>query len=343
MIGAGLDSGIRRRITDDLATPELAGRGAIGMPGGRYGMVVWVILFTDLLSLNEAIGYSPADANRDLIEGKGLTPGSGFDDLKVVLNPWSTFAVPLWSKAVVVVFLVGLVAGVVSAVLPGGRPRAVVFGVVAGLISLVGVTASVGLVVANYLALSLPFWAIAAAAGYLWLGEQCAGVCAGRRALGMVGVVAVLSIAAGLVVKTTLDTRHFHRRQEISFASLRDVSVDTGRQLGSDCLIVTAYTPQAGYYSGCRVVALQNVYTEEALPPVLAESVRFATVILEPQPRVDATAVLIVDQGKRQPADDVLLQGEGLGDRMSEIGTEGQRITHVWSSRILPCIWDGSC
>jgi hypothetical protein len=304
------------------------------------GLVVRVVMFTGLLSGSDR---SPADANRSLISRKGLTPSSGFDDLKLVLNPWSTWPQPIWSKAVAVLFVFGLVVGVVSSLLPGGRPRAVGFGVVAGFISLAGVTASVGLVVANYLALSLPFWAIAAAAGYVWIGEQCARLVGQRRLLGLLAASLVVVIAGGLVVKTTLDARYFHHRLEISFGSLRDVSVDTGRQLGSDCLLVTGSAPQVGYYSGCRIVGFQGLTTEETLPDVLAASVSVAVALLEPDPAVGATAVLIRERGKRQPPNEQLLEGDGLGDRISEFGSEGQGRIHVWSSQILACAWTATC
>jgi hypothetical protein len=161
--------------------------------------------------------------------------------------------------------------------------------------------------------------------------------------LGLLAASLIFVIAGGLVVKTTLDARYFHHRLEISFSSLRDVSVDTGRQLGSDCLLVTGSAPQVGYYSGCRIVGFQGLTTEETLPDVLAASVSVAVALLEPDPAVDGTAVLIRERGKRQPPNEQLLEGEGLGDRISEFGSEGQRNIHVWSSPILACAWTATC
>lgn len=340
MIGAGLTAAFavalpkiwRRRNWVVVAQSVCLAVGA--------GLVIRLVLFTDLLLSGS---LSPADANRSLATRKGLTPSSGFEDLRLVLDPWSSWPVPLWSKAVAVVFVFGLVAGLVTAFLPGGRPRAVVFGVLAGLISLVGVTATVGLVVANYLALSLPFWAIAAAAGYLWIGERCAALIGHRPWPRVLATSFVLLVVGGLVVTTTQDNRELYRQQEITFAVLRDVSVDTGQQLGADCVVVTGSAPQVGYYSGCRVVKFRGLESEDLLSGILAESLREATIRLEPDPPVGGTAVLIREQGKRQPSEALLSEADGIGPRISEVGLVGQGGDHVWSSRVLLCVWDGSC
>jgi hypothetical protein len=94
------------------------------------------------------------------------TFSTGIADLWNVINPWSGHVFPLWSSWVAMLFLVGVVAALISIALDRSRARIVVFGVLAGLISTFAIVITVGLIVPSYLALTLPFWALTAATGW---------------------------------------------------------------------------------------------------------------------------------------------------------------------------------
>jgi hypothetical protein len=219
---------------------------------------VVVVVLTDTFSLD---GRSPATANSDLVSGNGFTFSTVIADLWNVINPWSGHVFPLWSSWVAVLFLVGVVAALISIAFDRSRARIVVFGVLAGLISTFAIVITVGLVVPNYLALTLPFWTLTAATGWDAI----------LRALAQIRVRAVrdslLALAgvglAILLVSNSARVKEGHEGYLDVYANIREASVYTGDQLGDDCQMIARYTPQAGFYSGCEIFPFTRVSPDD--------------------------------------------------------------------------------
>lgn len=297
------------------------------------GLTAVLALFTHLLS---TLSLTPARANSALTGSKGLTPASGFSDLVDVTSPWTTNPEPLWSTAVAVIVIVGVVASWVGAATRRMRPEIVVFGTVAGALSTVAVTASVGLVVANYLTLALPYWVLAAGAGLRWLGVLLLSALDGRAV--RAARVAMCGLALLLVVWCVRDSRDSHQSQKASYAALTAVSIAAGEALGPDCIIVTSYTPQVGYYSDCLVAPFVVRAADPSLEATVAQSIDRAVMAGSGERTADGTAVLWVDRGKRQP-EGVQLENPGLfGDVVVEHGVDGERRNRVVVRSVVPCV-----
>lgn len=307
-------------------------------------LVVWLVLLTELLSDAVGIGrLSPADANRALVGGKNLTARTGFEDLKTIVNPWSGHPLTLWSRSVAVVFLIGFLAAWVGVATRRTAWRPVVFGTIAGVLATAGVVVSVGLVVHNYLALSIPYWAIVSGSGLGWIGREVGELIGDRRGLLALAGAAVVVAASALVVDAKDDAYFYHWRQQFSFDALRSVSIESGRQLGPDCLLVTSYAPQAGYYSECSVMPWIGWDQDIPVGEVIARALGRADTAGVTPDDPGAIAALIVEGGKRQPADTELLVSPALGPTIAELGDAGDGRTYVRTQLVDDCVVDGGC
>lgn len=341
MLGAGLlavaivfaPDVVRRR---DWALVVQSGALALAV-----AVVVAVVVLTDTFTLD---GRSPASANSDLVGMNGFTIRTGLRNLVDVVNPWSDHSFPLWSAAVASIVGSGLVAAVVSVVFDRSRWRIVTFGLVAGVVSLLAVVATVGLVVPNYLMLTLPFWTLVAAAGWDWVARAVYQRLRHRRmVVRAVTAIAVVGLVA-LVVDVGSDVRQVHRRYEQLYANIRQASLVTNDQLGDSCVLIARYTPQAGYYSHCRIAP----FDDQELPDGsdwLAVSVDRVIERWDLGVPPDAPiAVMLVEQANRQPDFAELTERTDLfGERLFEAGTSEQYRNHVIVLTVDPCVPDRTC
>ena len=288
-------------------------------------------------------GVSPTDANRALVERNGFTGSTGLSDLRSVVDPWSDAAVHLWSKPVAVVFAVGVLASIVAAVVDRSRTRIVVFGLVAGTVSALAVAISVGLVVPNYLVLTIPFWAIASATGWDWLASRLAALARSGTLIRPAALTVATALLFVLAIDTTSDARARHQGYENSGRNIRAAAVATGDALGESCVLVARFTPQAGYYSECLMAPFQeweDIAAAESLARAVITPIDRGRLGDPPYPPV---AVMLVEGANRQPAVDEL---SALPDLFtSEIFSAGEpgerRYTVV---RVIdPCVFDRTC
>jgi 4-amino-4-deoxy-L-arabinose transferase-like glycosyltransferase len=303
--------------------------------------VVAVVILTDTFTLD---GRSPATANSDLVGMNGFTIRTGMENLFDVVNPWTAHSFPLWSKAVALMVGAGLVAAVVSVVFDRSRWRIVTFGLFAGVVSLFAVVATVGLVVPNYLVLTLPFWALVAAAGWEWMARAVFTRVRHRVAVVRVlAAVAAVGVAA-LVVDVGSDVRQVHQRYELLYANILDASLVTFDQVGESCVLIARYTPQAGYYSRCRIAPFDDQdWPDDA--EWLAASVDNVINRWDLGVPPDAPiAVMLVRQANRQPDSTTLTERADLFvERVFEAGSPEKYRDQVTVLIVDPCVSERSC
>ena len=303
--------------------------------------VAAVVVLTDTFTLD---GRSPAAANSDLVGMNGFTLGTGLDNLLDVVNPWAVHSFPLWSKAVALIVGSGLVAAVVSVAFDRSRWRIVTFGLFAGVVSLFCVVATVGLVVPNYLMLTLPFWVLVAAAGWEWMAR--AVFTRLRHRVVIVRVVAAVVVVGviALVVDVGSDVRQVHQRYEQLYSNIREASLATHDQLGESCVLIARYTPQAGYYSRCRIAPFddQELSDESEWLAVSVERVvdRWDLGVPPDAP----IAVMLVEQANRQPDFTALTERPDLfGELVFEAGSPEKYRDHVIVLTVDPCVSERTC
>lgn len=304
-------------------------------------VVAWILL-TDTFSLD---GDSPSNANRLLVGRNEFTFSTGLSDLTHVINPWSDHSAHMWSKAVGLLFLVGVVLAAVSAVVQRSRRRVVVFGFIAGLISVLSIVATVGLVVPNYLSLTIPYWAILAASGWDWLVRGAIswgrgrGLPAARIALaGAAFVFVVLAVDVGR------DVRDEHHKYDVAYSDLRSASFLARQQLGDECVLISRYTPQAGYYSQCRI----SPFLDWDLPQAHDSLAATIDAVVDRWdlgiPPDSPIAVMLVEQAIRQPdLSELIGQDDLFGERLVEAGAPGQHHRYMILDVVDPCVADRSC
>jgi hypothetical protein len=243
-----------------------------------------------------------------------------------------------------VLVVIGLVAAVVSLFFQRSRWRVVTFGLLAGVISLICVVATVGLIVPNYLMLTLPYWILVAAAGWEWIGQTVFTSLRDHRTIArVVAVVIVLGLMAA-AADSASEVREAHQRYERSSGPIRDASIATRDRLGDSCVLIARYTPQAGYYSECRIDRFWGFERLDA-PGSLGYSVD--TVIERwglGVPPDAPVAVMLVEQATRQPDLAELMEHPDLfGERIFETGTPGRAREHIVVETVDPCVSDRSC
>ena len=299
-------------------------------------LISWLVLFTELVSIR---GRTPVDANRSLIEGKQLTAATGFRDLGAVVNPWSdSGVVRLWSAPVAVIVVVGVVAAITAALL-GRVSRAVVAGIsIAAIVSTVGIVASVGLIVNNYLALTLPYWALLVGIGWTWMWRVVATVFEGdvpRRALAAAACV----IAIALLMDGVVDARRIAATSTSTFVPIRAASVELGEAYDGRCIAITSYTPQVGYFSGCIVTPFGSEL-DRPLDELLADRLAPYQGLVEDgyQP-----VVFLVDSGKRQPSHSAFDSPAVSSRRLFEHSVGDGRRQTSWVQVVDGCVLARAC
>lgn len=340
MLGAGLVA------TVVVYAPEIAARRDVRLVAQSaalaaiVGAVVAVVVLTDTFTLD---GTSPATANSDLVSGNGFTFSTGIADLWNVINPWSGHFFSLWSRWVAVLFLVGVVAALISIAFDRSRARIVVFGLLAGLISTFAIVITVGLVVPNYLALTLPFWALTAATGWDAI----------LRAVTQIRIQAVrdgLLVLAGvglvlLIVASAQRVKDGHEGYVDAYANIRQASVYTGEQLGDDCQLIARYTPQAGYYSGCEIFPFTRVSPDDpandlaSAAEAITDNGSYGSAV-----ESGGLAVMYVERAIRQPELTLAISLDDLyARRLIELGEPEDRRQHVIVEVVASCVADFSC
>lgn len=305
-------------------------------------IVCWVVLFTEFVSIR---GESPVEANQRLVSSKQLSISTGFRDLWSVVNPWSGARVQhLWSKPVAVIMALGVVAAIVGAILNRVPRRFVVGMAAAAIFSTIGITASIGLIVSNYLVLCLPFWVLLAGSGLAWLGDLLVRPIRLARVAPVFATLVVV-VAAGLLVSTASEARLIATRSTASFVPIRAASVELGETFGRRCVAVTSYTPQVGYYSGCKVTVFGTVVqvaevVTQSLPEMLSDRLlSFDQLVRQGYQPV----VFLVNRGKRQPPEEAFQSTAVDAERLFEYSIgRGSRQTS-WVQLIDPCVIERNC
>ncbi len=340
MLGAGLVA------TAVVYAPDIIERRDVrlvvqsGVLAMMVGVVVAVVVLTDTFTLD---GRSPATANSELVSGNGFTFSTGIVDLWEVINPWSSGVFSLWTAWVAVLFAVGIGAALISVAFDRSRARIVVFGLIAGLLSTFAIVATVGLVVPNYLALTLPFWALASATGWDAVLRAVAQVrTPGVRdgLLTLAGAALVL-----LLVSTAQQVKDDHEGYVEAYANIRQASVFTGDRIGDDCQLIARYTPQVGFYSGCEIFPFAKVSPDDP-----ADDLALTVVAIEdngskpPDTDNGGLAVMYVERTIRQPElSDAVAVRDLYAGRVIELGEPGVRRQHVIVEIVAPCVADYSC
>ncbi len=304
--------------------------------------VTALVLFTDLVSLD---GDSPAHANSALVEDNDLTVSNGLTGLWQVITPSSDGLVDLWSPAVGLLFLGGVLLACARAVSGERRVEVVALLLAAGT-SAGALVVAIGQIVANYLVLTLPFWAALASLGWEWpitaVGRRLT-TAVQRQTLLFFAVVALgaLTLHAGIQVRST------HQSYVTTFGPIRAASIDAGSAWAPQCGLVTGYGPQVGYYSECEVVPFVAI-------PELRAPVEFNDLDRLLQRRVDAlrsdadealrVGVFLVETGKRQPMSEQI-DGSNLilPERQFEYGADGERRRHAWVQELNGCLLGAEC
>jgi 4-amino-4-deoxy-L-arabinose transferase-like glycosyltransferase len=322
MIGAGLFAVALVQLPSVLRRRDWIWIGQSALLAIGVALSGALIVMTDLVSLGD---MSPAEANSVLVRGKGLTAVSGLEDLWSVVYPFSGSLEPLWSAPVAGLYVAGVIAGIALSWMHVQTRRIVMFGAVAGTVSALLIATTVGLVVQNYLALSLPFWALAAGAGLVRLGQLL------QPRVGLLspaqGAVALAIVVALLFVGTTGDARDRHRSQQLAYESLRSVSLQANALLDDDCLVVTSSIPQVGYYTGCAVERFSLWGPDVSAEESLEDAVRRG---LARRDRVfTSVAVMVQERGKRQPPADEFVEGALLGPIIAVVGEPGDGRSYV--------------
>jgi Dolichyl-phosphate-mannose-protein mannosyltransferase len=342
--------------------PALVGVGLIGLTGWVRGrrwrqvallagtalgalVVVALVTMTSLVT----VGRSPFAANSDLVGSKGLTAANGFREFWALITPFEYQSFPYWNRATMTLTVIGLVAAIVVAIVDRSSRRGVGFGLGVGAITLVGLLVSVGRVDHNYLVMPAPYIAVAVGVG--WAGLlRSANVALRRWPHGVSTIAAAASIAVvaacAMTVSGHVNATH---GQYAGLDRLRTLAVETGRQLGPDCGVVSSYTPQVGWYSECRVAPMEWL---PLTPDGVTSTVELAELIASVHDNlvefgVEAgapTALLAVEGGKRQPADPVLWSATVLYERVvGELGVFGEGPRHVVAWLIDDCVFDQTC
>ena len=285
---------------------------------------------------------APLIAQQRFGRNKGLTAWTGLVDAGNVILP-SDDGLDIMRPLVFTMFVVGVVAAIAFARLGRLSVRSVVFGLGAGGATLGFIVVGVGLVVPQYLILVIPFFAMVGAAGLVHLGQL---VCAGLPEVSP-RTAALLPVALGLVVfilgvMSALDVvRQDHATLKQSFALLRTASIESGEALGEECILITSYSPQVGWYSGCET----NTFGEfDAQSPYVALLGRRGRGVAN-EGETERFGVLYVENGKRQPAPEVMLQNHRVfvGDPV-EFGDKGSgSLNYVRLDELNTCLLDRSC
>ena len=294
-----------------------------------------LVVMTNFVTIG---GQSPATANRELIDRNGFTVSTGLRDLREVVRPSSDAASHIWSSAVAVLFVVGIAVAVLGAALRR-VDRGVVTGLaVAAFLSLAAIVASVGLIVPNYLALTAPYWAAFAGAGLSWPVRNLWSA-VNSRAFRAVAVVVPAAVFLALTVSVSRQVRDAHEGYVGAWEQIRAMGVAANASWDGDCVVVTSYAPQVGYYSDCWAVAANSGNGIDM-------QIERAITALDPPPRPSfEVGYAFVEGGKRQPLPEDVERSELLlPDRLFERGEPGvRRRGHVWLQRVDACVVTGSC
>ncbi len=313
--------------------------GQIATLAAAVALTCYLVTFTKLLSLGNE---SPLEANQRLVGRNQFTASTGLRDLLEVANPWASGSAKFWSVLVAVLVGVGVMLALVGAVNGQADRGGVLVLAMAAVASAAGLVVTVGLIVPNYLTLTLPYWALVAGAGWAWPIRHLRRATSHRESLRRgTGALAVVLVGA-LIFDVAGATRHEHRRYESESQALRATAVAAGDALGPSCALVTSYAPQVGYYSECLIVPFLNGEADDPLDEILRR--RLGAILDDAQMRELELGVFVVEAGKRQPPDEVFDQSSAVGrERLFEHGTPGVLRRHAWVQIIETCVIESDC
>jgi hypothetical protein len=199
--------------------------------------------------------------------------------------------------------------------------------------------ASVGLVVNNYLALTLPYWVLLSGVGLAWVARSLTdAIRADWARPALLGLASVFALV--LLADATTDARELARSSTRSYEPIRATSVELGEEYDHRCIAVTSYAPQVGYYSGCLV----NVFGTDLAQPLT----EMLPQLLAPyRERIERdglqVSIFVVNDGKRQPPPEAFTPPAIDEERrfLHSVG-DGRRQTS-WVHLVEPCALDATC
>lgn len=279
--------------------PLVVAAGMVGVAVARWP-VVWRDWLRALLLAVGTLGGMAAVLLVPPLTNSDRAPGLAFRTRQVnkeigAFESYGDFAGVLddvFGPIVGLLVVVGLVAALVRA---RHIDRASLAGMaVAGLLFIVGLNFSLAQVFAQYVVPLVPFVAIAAAAGL--------GALVTTRA----GAVAVAVVLVAAVVPMWSDAKADVDSFQDRYGVIRYVARELDAVAEGDCIVITSYSPQVGWYSGCPAYGFTPDMRQDGLD---------RSVLLSHAPRfvpsgTDAYAVLF-NRGKRQPTE------EGVADMHS--------------------------
>jgi hypothetical protein len=175
------------------------------------------------------------------------------------------------------VALVGVVAGVFGSSLDRNFRKVFIWPLMIGLVTFVALSASVH-GETRYLAPVYPWFWLSGGAGLVALSRRM------PRVLATVSAVAAVIVFTALAPTLSDNQNRFNE----GFATIRRAARSLAT--GVECGVFTSYTPQVGWYSGCKTVGINR--TEVVLDsPFLPDGPQY---------------LFIVERGKRQPDSELL-------------------------------------
>lgn len=309
----------RRR---EFVTELLALAATVGLATGLVLLVPW---FTSQ-------PVSPLRAQQAFRDAKGVPMLDSVADLVAITWPDGErhdFFHPLVFWVIVALVSIAVVASLRIAVIR----RAVVFGSIGGVATVVALNVNLSLIAPQYLVLSAPFLVIVAGAGFVVVADA-----AGRVGRPAQAALALVLVAGGLYASVGLhrDVQDETARLTRAFTPLRDTGFLVRSFGNDDCVVLTGTAPQIGWYSGCRMSTWGPVELDRPL-----EEIRYRTDWHDPPKTVYVVDVL---EGKREPNSEVFDANTEHLTLVGEVGTpdDGPR-RYLRIFEVDECVLVGSC
>lgn len=257
---------------------------AAAMLGGTLAAMLAVLFIPALTGSKSA----PFLAFRALRAKKDLPIGSSLSDF-VALAP--SYVGPLAGTLLVLGLILAVVGAARGAIpLPGLLIAVATFAA-----TITGLVLTLGQGVGQYVAPAVPPAALVAGAGLGWAAAWV------RRSAAVVGVLILVLVGSALVQR---DSTALASKLDRSFGALRRASIESGTRASTRCLILTSYTPQVGWYSGCEVMSFgPDMYDGEVVDPDEARERVEALLERIAARDADEALLMLVNRGKRQPKD----------------------------------------
>ncbi len=235
---------------------------------------------------------SPLKAQQVRQAGKSIGALASYGDIADLAWPNGSRTDEVLTWPGLVIFGIGLSLALCSAI--AVRERTAVFGLVSSAVWMVLTNLSLAQMFGQYLGMVFPYVSLAAGSGLVW------GIRVLRDRMGGEAHIVVAATVVALGVLATVNAYdevvRKHERQISSHQDIREIGFAIDRHYDGECGVITSYSPQVGWYSGCQVVTFGRAVGD------LEKNLPGRVIMLDSVSGPDrAVAVVIVDRGKRQP------------------------------------------